>query len=96
MFPLYRRWPAAGHDLGEARRVETRAADERAVDIGSSAQLGDIARLDAPTVDNATGGGRVAELRRELLPDMSVRLIRLVRGGVAPGSDRPHWLVGDH
>ncbi len=96
MFLLYRRWTAADHDLGEAHGVETRAADQRAVDIGLSAQLGDVLRLYAPTVDDPAGGGRVAELRRELLPDVSVRLIRLVRSGVAPQQLSPFGVSDDH
>ena len=81
-------------DRREAVRVEARAADQRAVDVGLGHQLADVVGLDGPAVLDPEGR-RVEGPGRDR-PHVGVRLLGDLRRRGAAGADRPDRLVGDH
>src|SRR5918999_6047769 len=89
--------PGAGgllDDRDERRRVETRATDERSVDVGVGDERLHVVGVDAATIQNPQSLGDL--LRGELgheTAQVAVHLRRLRGGGVGAGADRPHRLI---
>src|SRR5689334_4950501 len=84
-------------DPDELFGVETRPADQRAVDVGLLHDAGHVAVLDRAAVDDADPVGRAAGvLLGQPRPDRPDDLLGVLRRGRLAGADRPHRLVGDH
>src|SRR5215831_780189 len=83
------------HDAREGLRVEARAADERAIDVGLRHQVVDVLGLNGAAVLDADRLRGRAEASGELPTHEPMDLLS-ERGGRRPaGSDGPHRLVGD-
>src|SRR2546425_9354037 len=84
-------------DSRELGRVETRAPDECAVDVGLGHEGVDISGFHAAAIEDADAPGRrVGREADELAADGVVHFLRLPRGRGAARADRPDRLVGDH
>jgi hypothetical protein len=82
------------HDRGKRLGVETRAADERSVDIHLSHQALDIVGLDASAVkDSQPGGPLRRKVRLGQPPQEFVRVRGNIRGRGAAGANGPDWLL---
>src|SRR5690606_8727798 len=83
-------------DAGELLRVEARAADERAVDVGLRHDRGDVRGLHRAAVEDA---GRVREVRvvevAQGAADRAADLLRVLGRRDLARADGPHGLVGD-
>src|SRR4029453_11685778 len=83
-------------DPGECRGIETRAAHQRAVDVGLRHQVVDVLGLHRPAVLDPDRVPRSAEARPQALAHERVDLLGGLRSGGAAGTDRPDRLVCDH
>src|SRR5687768_9910434 len=81
-------------DLDEGARVETRASDERAIDVRLLHQVRRVRGFHAASVLDAHffGGGRIGYLC-EHLADESMRFLCLFRCRRAAGTDGPDGFV---
>src|SRR5580658_3074314 len=87
--------PGSRQDRQKFVRLERSATDQTAVDVGHRKQLGGVTGLDTAAVENARSGRDSSIPGRDPPPDESVYFLGLLRGGIAPGADGPHRLVGD-
>src|SRR5215813_9798217 len=82
------------HDGGKVTGLEAGTTHQGSIHVRLAHQLRGVVRLHRATVLDANlFGDLAAEQAGELLADVSVDLLRLVAGSVAPGTDRPHRLV---
>ena len=98
--PLMRAQLAASNsrpdDCQEILRLQARAADQRAIDVGLAEQRRRVVRLDAAAVlDDERLRRRLAAQLADALADERMRILGLLRRGVDAGADRPDRLVGD-
>ena len=84
-------------DLSEAARVKTGTANQCAVDVGLGHEFAGILRFHAAAVldPDSLGCGLIGHLAQSVANER-VRFLCLLGCCVAPGTDRPHWLVRDH
>src|SRR6478752_7848865 len=83
--------------LGDSQklvRLEARAADQRAIDIGGGQQLGGIATLHRATIEQAHGLG-IGDQPAQHLANMRMRCGHLRGGRCLARADRPDRLI-DH
>src|SRR5439155_4171122 len=85
------------NDAYEGSGIQTRATDQRTIDILFFHQSRDIVGLYATTVQDAKRirCSRVVDFREDL-SDFGVHFGSNFRGGRAPGADRPYRLVSDN
>src|SRR5262245_13881435 len=85
------------HDQRELLRIQTRAADERPVDLRVRHEVADVAGLHAPPVLDAHAPCHIDAVDlAHRLPDQRDHLSGVRRLGVAARADRPDRLVRDH
>src|SRR5262249_55664777 len=84
-------------DLGEAAGIEAGATNECTVDVRLGHQIARVVRFHAAAVLNPNLVGRrfVGHFAQRMTNER-VRFLRLLRGRVTPGSDRPDRFVGDY
>src|SRR6185295_11508521 len=80
-------------DGGEVLRIQRRAADQAAVDIGLVEQRRRVVRLDAAAVEDRDGGSTRAE-RRQAGAQMRMHGLGFGRARRLAGADRPDRFVG--
>src|SRR5579884_1082897 len=86
-----------GHDSGELVGVEAGPADQGAVDVALGKDVGGVARIHRASVLDAHGGaGLLPPATGDQAPEGCTHRLGVLRGGVAPGADGPHRLVGNH
>ena len=90
-------WSPFSHDFRKACLVKTRSTYKCTIDIGLDRKLPDVRGFDASAIEDTTPTGcfTVKHLL-EPLADMGVRLLRLCWCCVPPGTNGPHWFVGDY
>src|SRR5262249_59575909 len=81
-------------DLPEGARIETRAADERTVNVRLDHQRARVFRFHAAAVlDSNPLGGRFVRHFTQCLANERVRFLRLLRSCIAPSPDPPDPFV---
>src|SRR5690348_5718409 len=83
-------------DRQKIRRLQARAADQRAVDVGDRHQFGRIRWFDGAAIEDADLRALGLETARELIADEAMHLLDILRLRRQPRADRPDRLIGDH
>src|SRR3989442_13981678 len=84
------------HDSNKSRRVQARAADQRAVDLGLGHELVDVLGLDAAAVEDPDALGDLLRPElREQTAQIPVDFAGLARCRVDARPDGPDRLVGE-
>src|SRR5580698_506385 len=83
-----------GQDCQELISLKRGATDQPAVDVRHREQLGRVTGLHTAAIKNACGGRNSSIPGPDPGADEGMHLLRLLGAGGAPGTDRPHRLVG--
>src|SRR6516162_6789036 len=82
-------------DRQELVRLEARAADQRAIDVGDVQQLLGVRRLYRSTVEDADALSLLSQARPQVLPDERMRLCDVGWRRREPAADSPDGLVSN-